>query len=118
MCWLAGCHVTEGASACAHVTHNHHRGMAFFPALADIWARRLLADRVKAVRAERSARLIEDLSTGRLHADPRGLGYDWGIGQTRLFGMARLHFCLTCIVDERDHDRIRVNALSPSWLSV
>ena len=46
-----GLHIAEGAGARAGVAHDHHGGVALFPALADVRAACLLADRVQAVFA-------------------------------------------------------------------
>src|SRR5581483_8408582 len=42
--WLSRGDVAEGAGACADVTHDHEGGVLVLPALADVGARRLLAD--------------------------------------------------------------------------
>ena len=47
----AGFHIAEGAGARAGVAHDHHGGVALLPALADVGAAGLLADRVQPVLA-------------------------------------------------------------------
>ena len=47
----ARAHIAEGAGARAGVAHDHEGGVLLLPALADIGAARLLADRVQAVGA-------------------------------------------------------------------
>src|SRR5512138_3548860 len=55
-------HVTEAAAARAHVAHEHHGGGAASPALADVRAARLLADRVEGQAAERLLDLLVALA--------------------------------------------------------
>ena len=55
-----GPHVAEGAGARAGVAHDHEGGVLLRPALADIRAAGLLADRDEAVLADDARRLAED----------------------------------------------------------
>src|SRR6185312_16504387 len=48
----AGLDVAEGAGAGAGVAHDHEGRVLLVPALADVRAARLLADRVKAILAD------------------------------------------------------------------
>ena len=66
-------HVAEGAGAGAGVAHDHEGGVVLRPALADVRAARLLADRDQAVLAHDRRRLAIDRRARRLDADPVGL---------------------------------------------
>ena len=85
----AGLHVAEGAGAGAGVAHDHEGGVLLLPALADIGAARLLADRHELVLAHDPVGLGPFGRAGRLDADPVGLALLNGlIGPMRLFRMA------------------------------
>lgn len=36
--WFAGRHVAKGTAAGAGLAHDHHGGVALFPAFTDVWA--------------------------------------------------------------------------------
>ena len=82
-------HVAEGAGARAGVAHDHHGGVAMRPALADIRARRFLADGVQLVLAHDLPRRGIFAADGRLDPDPVRLAQDGTVGPVRLFRMAR-----------------------------
>ena len=69
----AGLDVAEGAGAGAGVAEDHHRRVLLGPALADIGAGRLLADRGEAQPAHQRLGLHEAGADRRLHPDPVGL---------------------------------------------
>ncbi len=80
-----GLHVAEGAGARAGVAHDHHGRVALLPALADVRAAGLLADRVQAVLAHDLGRARIARRAGSLHANPRGLALHGRIRPRRPF---------------------------------
>src|SRR6185437_5927345 len=70
---LAGLHVAEAAAACAGVAEDHERGRAALPALADVGAGRLAADRVQPLVLDQVVQLAVARATGRRHLEPGGL---------------------------------------------
>src|SRR5262249_48179376 len=85
----AGLDVAECTSAGADIAHDHEGGVFALPALADIGAARLLADRVQSVRAHDLLGLAVALRHRRLHPDPVGLAQYRRVGPMRLFRVAR-----------------------------
>src|SRR3546814_9268715 len=71
----------------AGVAHDHHGGVALRPALADVRAGRLLADRVQLVRLHDLAGRVVLARHRRLHADPRRLALHLLV---RLVGLLRV----------------------------
>src|SRR5438874_1936634 len=61
------------AAARARVAEDHERGRAPLPALADVRARGLLADRVKVLVADEPGQLAVALTAWRRHLEPRRL---------------------------------------------
>ena len=84
----AGGDVAEGAAAGADLAHDHHRGVALGPALADVGAARLLADGDEAVLPHDLAGPLVALGGRRLDANPVGLAQDRGVGLVGLLRMA------------------------------
>src|SRR3546814_5317202 len=78
---------SEAAGARAGVAHDHHGGVALRPALADVRAGRLLADRVQLVRLHDLAGRVVLARHRRLHADPRRLALHLLV---RLVGLLRV----------------------------
>ena len=70
---LAGLDVAEAAAARAGVAEDHERRRAALPALADVRAGRLLADRVQVLRADQLGQLAVALAARRRHLEPRRL---------------------------------------------
>ncbi|MNN49711.1 hypothetical protein D3C81_1642550 [compost metagenome] len=66
----AGLDVAEGASPRAGVAHDHERGVLLAPALADIRAGRLLADRHQPLGADNVLGRVVLARTGRLDPQP------------------------------------------------
>ena len=85
----AGLDVAEGAGARASVAHQHESGVLLVPALADIGAARLLADRVQTVRPHDRARLLVALGDRGLDPDPVGFFRHRRVRPMRLLRMAR-----------------------------
>ena len=85
---LAGAHVAEAAGAGAGVAHDHHGGVALRPALADIRAGGLLANRHQAVVAHQRAGLVIDRVVRRLDPDPGGFALDRILRPMGLFRMS------------------------------
>ena len=69
----AGLDVAEPAGAGARVAEDHDRGGALVPALADVRAVGLLADRVEVQAAEQALEVVVVLAGGQLRADPVGV---------------------------------------------
>src|ERR671910_110711 len=67
---LARLDVAEAAAARAGVAEDHERGGAALPALADVRARRLLADRVKPLALDHPAQLAVHGAAGRRPLEP------------------------------------------------
>ena len=67
-------HGAEAAAAGADVAEEHQRGGPLGPALADVGAARLLADRVEVERAEGLLEVRVGLAAGGAHLEPGGLG--------------------------------------------
>ncbi len=84
----AGRDVAEGAAAGADLAHDHHGGVALAPALADVGAARLLADRHQAVLADGVAGALVAGGDRGLDADPVGLALARGLGAVGLLGVA------------------------------
>ena len=70
---LAGLHVAEPAPARARVAEDHERGRAALPAVADVRAGRLLADRVQPLLVHHPAQLAVLGAAGGGHLEPRRL---------------------------------------------
>ena len=70
---LAGLDVAEAAAARAGVAEDHERGGAALPALADVGAGRLLADRVQPLRLDHVGQLAVLRAAGRRDLEPRRL---------------------------------------------
>ena len=77
---LARLDVAEAAAPGAGVAEDHERGGAALPALADVRARRLLADRVEVLGLDQVLQLAVPRAARRRHLEPR-----------RLAGAERLH---------------------------
>ena len=73
-----GLDVAEGAGPGAGVAQDHHRGVLLGPALADVRAGRLLADRVQPLAVDQPAGVVIAGRGGRLDPDPGGLAGDGG----------------------------------------
>ena len=67
---LAGLHVAEAAAASADVAEDHERGGAALPALADVGAVGLLADRVEVVLLDRLLQAAVGRPAGRRDLEP------------------------------------------------
>ncbi len=107
----AGLHVAEGAGARARVAHDHEGRVLLLPALADIGAAGLLADRDETVFLHDAMRLGPFGRAGRLDADPVRLAQDRLVGPVRLFGMARRGSAASVLFRRNSLDRV-------SWPSV
>ena len=70
---LAGAHVAEAAAPRARVAEDHERRGAALPALADVRARGLLADRVQVLVGDELRQLAIALAARRLDLEPRRL---------------------------------------------
>src|SRR3954454_9551160 len=70
---LTGLDVAEAAAARARVAEDHERGRAALPALADVRARRFLADRVQVLGADQVGQLAVARAAGRRDLEPRRL---------------------------------------------
>src|SRR3954468_4718218 len=70
---LARLDVAEAAAPGAGVAEDHEGGGAALPALPDVGARRLLADRVQPLRADEVGQLAVLGPAGRRHLEPRRL---------------------------------------------
>ena len=81
----AGGDVAEGAGARADVAHDHEGRVLLVPALADVRAARLLADRDEVVRLHDLARFLVAARYRRLDADPVRLAQHLLVGPVRLF---------------------------------
>jgi hypothetical protein len=88
---LARGDVAKGAGTGAGVAHDHHGGVPLRPALADVGAGGLLADRDEAVGAHQRAGLVIDRMSGRLHPDPGRFALDGVVRPVRLLRMALRH---------------------------
>ena len=84
----AGGDVAEGAGPGADLAHDHHGGVALRPALADVRAARLLADRHQAVLAHDVAGALVALRARRLHPKPVRLAQHRRIRPVRLLRVA------------------------------
>ena len=67
---LAGLDVAEAAAAGAGVAEDHEGRRAALPALADVGARRLLADRVQVLAVDQLGQLAVARPAGRRHLEP------------------------------------------------
>ena len=67
---LAGLDVAEAAAAGAGVAEDHERGGAALPALADVRAGGLLADRVKVLGLDQALQPAVPRAAGRRHLEP------------------------------------------------
>ena len=76
---LAGLDVAEPAAARAGVAEDHERGRAPLPALADVRARRLLADRVQVLLLDEALQLPVARAAGRRDLEPRRLAAPVGL---------------------------------------
>ena len=85
----AGAHIAEGAGARAGVAHDHEGGVRLLPALADIGAAGLLADRRELVLADDAVVSAHSAEPGAFTPDPIGLAQDRLIGPMRLLRMSR-----------------------------
>lgn len=65
--------VAKRAGTGAHTAQNHHRGVAFAPAFANVGASRFFAYGVELVFAHEVARIQIPLALRRFHANPIGL---------------------------------------------
>src|SRR5690606_4946747 len=83
----AGAHVAEGAGAGADFAHDHHGGVLFRPALADIGAAGFLADGDQPVLADDLLGFAIYGRTRRLDPNPVGLAQHFGVGPPGLFRM-------------------------------
>src|SRR5262249_39528723 len=83
-------HVAEGTGARAGVAHDHEGGVLFLPALADIGAAGLLADRNELVFADDRLGGIIALGNRRFDPDPVRLAQQRAVGPAGLFRVARL----------------------------
>ena len=103
---LTRAHVAERAGAGTGVAHDHHGGVTLRPALADIRAGGLLANRDQPVLPHEGAGLVINWVGGRLHPDPGGLALDRVIGPVRLLGMAQDRGSAQPMVDQnaRGHE--------------
>src|SRR3712207_9475021 len=80
----SGGDVAERTGPRAGVAHDHHGGVALRPALADVRAGRLLADRDEAVLAHQRPGLVVDRGGRRLGPDPLRPAPDRVVGAGRL----------------------------------
>ena len=97
----AGLDVAEGASARAGVAHDHEGGVLLLPALADIGAARLLADRDELVLAHDAvASRPISASPAPLTRIQSGLRWNGLVRPVRLFRMARARI----VVQEVEND--------------
>src|SRR5665213_2786930 len=81
--------VAEGAGAGAGRSQDHYCRVLFLPALADVGARRLLADRVQTVLADQAAGCVVFRRDRRLHPYPRRFARAGIIRQPGLFGVTQ-----------------------------
>src|SRR5207237_2947129 len=81
---LARVDLAEVAAPGALVTADEERRLPVFPALVDVWAARLLADRVQALASDQAAQLGVLGPHRGAHLDPRRLAFDRRLGVTRL----------------------------------
>src|ERR1700685_3357128 len=84
-----GLDVAEGASPRAGVAHDHEGGVLLLPALADIRAAGLLADRMHTVLLHDLPGCVIARRDRRLDTNPVRLVQNRLIRPMRLFGMAR-----------------------------
>src|SRR5436853_3064732 len=70
---LAGLHVAEAAAPRAGVAEDHEGGRAALPALADVGARRLLANSVESLVLDQLVELAVTRAAGRRPLEPLGL---------------------------------------------
>src|SRR5213078_1681729 len=70
---LAGLDVAEPAAPRARVAEDHERGRAALPAVADVRAGGLLADRVEVLGVDLPAQLAIARAAGQRHLEPRRL---------------------------------------------
>ena len=99
----AGRDVAEGAGARADLAHDHEGGVLLVPALADVGAAGLLADRDQLVRLHDLARVGVTLRGRRLDADPVGLAQHLLVGPVGLLGMPDAR-CVGDAIEDGDHD--------------
>ena len=83
----AGGDIAERTAAGTDLAHDHHRGVPFRPAFADIGAGRLLADGDQVMIAHQPARLVISLALDLLAPDPTGLARNDAVW---LFGLFRV----------------------------
>src|SRR5579884_1581607 len=76
---LAGLDVAEAAASSADVAEDHERGGASLPALADVGACRLLADRVEVLLGDEPVELAVLRAAGRGDLEPGGLAAAVGL---------------------------------------
>ena len=76
---LARLDVAEATPAGARVAEDHERGRAPLPALADVRAGRLLADRVQVLGLDERGQLAVLRAAGRRHLEPRRLAAAVGL---------------------------------------
>src|SRR3984885_6309853 len=83
--------VAERARPGAGVAHDHERGVLLVPALADVRATRLLANRNEAVFLDDVAGIRIAARGRRADADPVRLRRRQRVRPVRLFGVTRAH---------------------------
>ena len=95
--------VAERAGPGAGVAHDHEGGVLLVPALADVRAARLLADRDEAVFLHDVAGIGIAARGRRAHADPVRLRRRQRIRPVHLFGVTRAHRRGGDGIDDHDH---------------
>src|SRR5690606_5836238 len=86
--WNTGCHIAECTGAGTDFSHYHAGGVLLVPALADIRAARLLADRDQPVLLHARPGCGIALRNRSLDPDPFRLAQHLRVRTVRLFGMA------------------------------
>ncbi|ENN87038.1 hypothetical protein RHSP_12697 [Rhizobium freirei PRF 81] len=101
---LARRDVAEGASTRTDLAHDHEGGVLLVPALADVRAASLFANRDELVLLHDRARLGIALRRRRLHADPVRLAQDFGVRPMRLLRVSNALGFRVDRVENGDHE--------------
>src|SRR6478735_11428180 len=99
----AGLDVAERAGPGAGVPHDHEGGVLLVPALADIRAAGLLADRDEAVLLDDLAGIGVAARIRRAHPDPVRFRRRQRVRPVHLFGVTRAYLIQGDGIDEYDH---------------
>ena len=99
----SGLDVAERAGPGAGVPHDHEGGVLLVPALADIRAAGLLADRDEAVLLDDLAGIGVAARIRRAHPDPVRFRRRQRIRPVHLFGVTRAYLVQGDGIDENDH---------------